>query len=470
MKLALPKGRLLNPSKTWLQEAGVELPDYNAKSRSYRISCSQFPDLQIKVFTEKDIPVQVAIGNYDLGVCGLDWIQELLVKYPSSAVIKVQNLRYGESYLCAAASRISNASCLEDLPQAQEVLRLAGEYPNLAESFALDHRLRRFKIFPLWGGAEAYPPESADIILTLQPSEAELVQHNLTVLATLFQSSAFLIANKNSWESKDMSDLLGRLCPTTDENGAQIAGSKQESFVAFPQRISPNDHSTDEGFRSAGLRLALADGHQRQHTIDFLNKAGIDTRDYASGTRRPRLGLEGVTAKVIRPQDMPLQVANDNFDLAITGRDWLYDHLSRFPTSPVQELLDLGFGKVRIVTAISRQMGAKTIQDLRARLGTRDLPTLRIASEYISIADKYAWDNHLSPYLIIPTWGASEAFLPEDADILVDNTETGRTLAEHGLDIIDTLFESTACLIGRTGSLKDREIASVVELIKKGLQ
>jgi ATP phosphoribosyltransferase len=468
MKLALPKGRLLNPSKTWLQEAGVELPDYNAKSRSYRISCSQFPDLQIKVFTEKDIPVQVAIGNYDLGVCGLDWIQELLVKYPSSAVIKVQNLRYGESYLCAAASRISNASCLEDLQEAQEVLRLAGEYPNLAESFALDHRLRRFKIFPLWGGAEAYPPESADIILTLQPSEEELARHNLTVLTTLFQSSAFLIANKNSWESKDMSDLLGRLCPPRDENGVQIADSKQESVVGSLQTISADDFPTDGG--SSSLRLALADGHQRQHTINFLNKAGIDTRDYASGTRRPRLGLEGVTAKVIRPQDMPLQVANDNFDLAITGRDWLYDHLSRFPTSPVQELLDLGFGKVRIVTAISRQMGVKTIQDLRAKLGTRDLPTLRIASEYINIADKYAWDNHLSPYLIIPTWGASEAFLPEDADILVDNTETGKTLAEHGLDIIDTLFESTACLIGRTGSSKDREIASVVELMKKGLQ
>ena len=50
---------------------------------------------------------------------------------------------------------------------------------------------------------------------------------------------------------------------------------------------------------------------------------------------------------------MPLQVANGNFDLAITGRDWLRDHHFRFPSSPVEELLQLGFGKVRIVAVVT---------------------------------------------------------------------------------------------------------------------
>ena len=72
----------------------------------------------------------------------------------------------------------------------------------------------------------------------------------------------------------------------------------------------------------------------------------------------------------------------------------------------------------------------------------------RIASEYVNIADKYARDNHLGHYRVIPTWGATEAFLPEDADLLIENTETGRTIARHNLKIIDTLFESTGCLIG----------------------
>jgi ATP phosphoribosyltransferase len=145
---------------------------------------------------------------------------------------------------------------------------------------------------------------------------------------------------------------------------------------------------------------------------------------------------------------MSLQVACGNFDLAITGQDWLYDHLYRFPSSPVKEILDLGFGKVRVVAVVNGKLPVGSPQDLRGLLGSGSLTTLRVASEYTNIADKYARDNHLSPYRLIPTWGASEAFLPEDADLLIENVQTGRTLAQHNLKIIDTLFESSACLIG----------------------
>ncbi len=62
---------------------------------------------------------------------------------------------------------------------------------------------------------------------------------------------------------------------------------------------------------------------------------------------------------------------------------------------------------------------------------------MRVASEYVNIADKYAHDNHLVPYKVIPTWGASEAFLPEDADVLIENTETGSTISRHNLKIIE---------------------------------
>ena len=56
------------------------------------------------MFHEKDIPIQIAMGNYDLGICGLDWIEELLVKYPSSDLVKVKDLAYGEGALYMAAS------------------------------------------------------------------------------------------------------------------------------------------------------------------------------------------------------------------------------------------------------------------------------------------------------------------------------------------------------------------------------
>jgi ATP phosphoribosyltransferase len=144
---------------------------------------------------------------------------------------------------------------------------------------------------------------------------------------------------------------------------------------------------------------------------------------------------------------MPQQVAGGNFDLAISGRDWLTEHLNQFPASPVQELVDLKMGKVRLVAVVSCELAVEDTASLSRLISQREAP-LRVASEYINIADKYARDNHLGHYRVIPTWGASEAFLPEDADLLIENTETGRTIARHNLKIIDTLFESTACLIG----------------------
>jgi len=173
--------------------------------------------------------------------------------------------------------------------------------------------------------------------------------------------------------------------------------------------------------------------------------------------------------KVIRPQDMPLQVANGNFALAITGRDWLTEHLYQFPPSPVRELLDLKFGKVRLVAVVSKDLSVNDVPSLRQVCSERLVP-FRVASEYVNIADKYARDNHLGPYRVIPTWGASEAFVPEDADLLIENVQTGQTIARHNLKIVDTLFESTACLIGSanrvSNTIKGKRIQSIIETLQ----
>ena len=60
--------------------------------------------------------------------------------------------------------------------------------------------------------------------------------------------------------------------------------------------------------------------------------------------------------------------------------------------------------------------------------------------------------------------------MPEDADLLIENTQTGRTIARHNLKIIDTIFESTACLIGSTecevDSIKGKKIQSITKTLQ----
>jgi ATP phosphoribosyltransferase len=469
LKIALPKGRLLAPTAELLQKADWGIDGYTESARIYRLKSSRFPNLLGKMFHERDIPIQVAIGNYDLGICGLDWVEELLAKYATSALVKLRNLGYGEGGLYMVASGAEGVPSVESIQAGREIVRLVSEYPNLAETFALKNRLRRFSIFPLWGAAEAYPPESAELALVAGRPGERVFDHNLVPVDEVLSFSACLIANKTSWEKKDLSELLASI-----DSQLTVAKSGSSPPASTLQKSRRTGDYQPPDVDEKIIRLALPDGHQQQPTVQLLSKAGIRIDDYPSktGNRRPSIGLEGVSVKVIRPQDMPLQVANGNFDLAITGKDWLTDHLYQFPSSPVSELLDLKFGWVRIVAVVSNEVPVENIVGLQQLYAERSL-TVRVASEYTNIADKCARDNHLGVYKVIPTWGATEAFLPEDADMLIENTETGGTLGRHNLKIIETLFESTARLIGNKDSLgspgKRVRIGSIVKTLQRAL-
>jgi ATP phosphoribosyltransferase len=148
---------------------------------------------------------------------------------------------------------------------------------------------------------------------------------------------------------------------------------------------------------------------------------------------------------------MPQAVALGCFDLALTGRDWLAAHLAAFPTSPVMELCDLRRSRYRMGAVVAEDLPASTIADAVA-YWRKDDPhrPIRIASEYVPLADHYARERHLGRYQVIPISGASEGFVPEDAEILIEGTETGSTLRANKLRMIDVTMESTNCAIGST--------------------
>ncbi len=467
IKMALPKGWIQGRTASLLKRAGFGYGDYNESSRSYRPESKKYPDMFTKVLHEKDIAIQVATGNYDLAICGFDWIQEVLVKYHSDAVVKIRDLGYGQRNLYVSTSKFSELHSVDDLKAMDEPVRIVTEYPNLAEAFALKLRLRNFRVLPVWGATDVYPPEHADLAIVSAADPEELAEKDLIPIAKIISGNVWLIANRNSMEQKDMSSVMApfyKVNPRVD-NEENIAIAEIDSEDEFEPQVYSDD----------SVSLAVADGHQQKHTSKFMKAAGIEIRGYKTSvpTRRPMMSVDDISVKVIRPQDMPLQVANGNFDLAVTGQDWLVDQLYRFPASPVEELVTLGFGKVRIVAVVHNDVPAENTSDLRALLESGEIPILRIATEYTNIADMYARDNHLSPYKVIPSWGATEAFLPEDADVLIENTETGSTLKKNNLKIVETLFESSGCLIGNSNSLNDPnkqgQINALVDMLEKAL-
>jgi len=428
IRVAIPTGDLRKQTASMLDAAGAAIDDYSAGSRMLR-----FPMLgdaaTARVFREKDIPVQVALGNYDLGICSLTWIEELAQRFPSHDVVRLRDLGYGTQSLWLAAAADT----------AEPSIRIVSEYPNIAETVARRLRLRRYRIFGVAGAAEAYPPEDADVVLVSAPDAAGVEAHGLRPIAKVLDSSAWLIANRRSLASKDLSPVLSRLI------GAGVSSVIPPLAVPASLGLRPREQTCAGGT----VRIALADGHNQSNTIAALKAAGIRVPVYEDGTvvRRPSIEIEGVDVKVIRPQDMPQQVALGQFDLAITGRDLLWNHLLEFPTSPVEEVADLGRSKYSLAVIVKDVPADNTADALRWWRAADPRRTIRVASEFTHIADHFARDRHFGRYSVIPINGASEGYVPDDAEILIEGIETGSSVRANKLTVLDRFFESTICVI-----------------------
>jgi ATP phosphoribosyltransferase len=190
--------------------------------------------------------------------------------------------------------------------------------------------------------------------------------------------------------------------------------------------------------------------------------------------------------KILRPQEIPIYVAEGLQDVGITGSDWI-----RETGAEVEQLQDLEYGRVRIVAAIPKSMPYSSVDSLFEGLWNQNRP-VRISTEYLNIASQYVKSvpgyksrfGFQEPLIVTPWWrkgenrnatiylsfGATEAKPPEDADLILEVTETGTSLEQNDLKAIDTVLESTAQLIANKQALADpwksEKIYDVLTLLK----
>lgn len=444
IKLALPAGDLRSPLAGVLIAQGLQVEGYGEGSRAYRLVVRGRDDIGVRVFRERDIPIQVALGNYDLGICSLSWVKEMQVLFPDQPIVPISDLGIGSLGIYVATS----AGAEEGLRHIAGLanVRIASDYPNLAEAFAMAARLPRYRVQSVWGAAEAYPPEDADAVVISAAGEEEVRAHGLQPVHRLLEGSAWLIGNAKSLAGKEMASVVAPLM------GAATAGSSPE--ISLPTPLPANGARAETMSRRTAIRMAVPDGHQQRHVVGAIADAGLSFAGYddSACVRRPGSGIEGLEVKVVRPHDMPQLVALGQFDIAVTGRDCLLEHLHRFPSSPVQELIDLQRGQYNLSAVVTEDLPADTIEDALACWRAEGRASIRVASEFMGTADYYARSRHLWRYQVMPIAGASEGFVPEDAELLIEGTETGKTLRENRLKPIDLLYRSTTCVIGRKGA------------------
>jgi ATP phosphoribosyltransferase len=214
--------------------------------------------------------------------------------------------------------------------------------------------------------------------------------------------------------------------------------------------------------KAEGLVLAVPRGALWGETLALLDALGVDTAEPRSNERRllfpgPHLGGGIDSIVTMRPSDVPTYVEHGAADIGVTGKDVLLEQAER----EVYELLDLGFGRCRMVVAAPA--GNDALGESLRRLGR-----VRVATKYPRIAAAHFADTGRQAEIVEVKGSVELAPLTGLVDGIVDLTASGRTLAENDLEVVEEIEVCTARLIANPVShkLKADAIDAIVERIR----
>jgi ATP phosphoribosyltransferase len=210
------------------------------------------------------------------------------------------------------------------------------------------------------------------------------------------------------------------------------------------------------------LKLVLPKGSLEKSTLALFEGADLtvlrgSSVDYTASIEDPRID----DVRILRPQEIPVYVADGLFDIGITGRDWIEE-----TGSDVVSLGELHYSKatarpVRIVVAVAGDSPVESVADLASGV--------RVSSEYPELTRRFFEERGIEADIQL-SYGATEAKIPDIVDVVVDITETGRALRAAGLKVIDTILTSFTELVANAESYADPEKRHAMEQIHRLLQ
>lgn len=207
------------------------------------------------------------------------------------------------------------------------------------------------------------------------------------------------------------------------------------------------------------LRIALTKGRLEKDTVGLFERLGYDCTEVKNKGRRlilPILDADGNTAFEVvlaKAADVITYVEHGVCDLGVAGKDTIMEHGSSF-----YEVLDLGFGKCRF--ALAGPVGKDFFTGYKSRT---------IASKYPNVARTF-FESKAMDVRVIKIEGSVElAPLLGLSDAIVDIVETGTTLKENGLEVVEEICPISARLIVNVASLKLRkqEIETLVSQMEQ---
>ncbi len=233
------------------------------------------------------------------------------------------------------------------------------------------------------------------------------------------------------------------------------------------------------------VKFAIPAGSLAKATFEILQRSGYKVSGQER-TYRPTINDPKIELKILRPQEIPVFVSEGLQDVGITGQDWIKE-----TGADVEILQNLEYGKIKLVVAVPKSLGAESVASIMESLWSHG-KNVRVSTEYLNIASEYVKTNPAyqkrfgdsEPLLVTPWWrkgenprakiflsfGATEAKPPENSDFIIDVTETGSTMDQNNLRIIETVMQSSAVLIANKKALaepeKKEKIYDILSLLK----
>jgi ATP phosphoribosyltransferase len=203
------------------------------------------------------------------------------------------------------------------------------------------------------------------------------------------------------------------------------------------------------------LSLVLPKGSLERATLDLFDAADLTVRrasdrDYHASIDDPRIDR----VRFLRPQEIPSYLERGLFDIGITGRDWITE-----TQADIISLGELQYSKatsnpVRVVLAVPDAAPWKSVADLPEGI--------TISTEFPSLTERFLAERGVRA-MVVPSYGATEAKVPDIVDAIVDLTETGSSLRKNGLRILETLLTSYTELVACAPSYADPEKRAAME-------
>ncbi|MGZ8661600.1 MAG: ATP phosphoribosyltransferase [Actinomycetota bacterium] len=196
------------------------------------------------------------------------------------------------------------------------------------------------------------------------------------------------------------------------------------------------------------LKLVIPKGSLEEQTLRLFEAADLHVRRGSSRDYHGTIDDDRIErVSVLRPQEIPVYVADGLFDLGITGQDWIAE-----TSADVEVLTSLSYAKTgpghgtKIVLAVPNEHPANTAKEMPA--GSR------ISTEFVKLTERHFAELGI-PVKVAWSYGATEAKVPEIVDAIVDVTETGSTLPAHGMKIIETQLTSDPVLVANRDAASD---------------